>query len=157
MVFMHNVRAGFLTGIVQVKYGAIKLGHLFQSEWEKTPIVRLSYVFAITCIVMIIIVIIAIKMAGGEPKQSPPLPQKNAAMAADGLSKAAYRMAMEIGYFEGQKDAAVEGKFRIKQKDSTWVWARSPWDNDTDMAHIVYHPELGQKGSIEALLTRRGD
>jgi hypothetical protein len=142
---MHNIRAGFLTSFVQIKYGAIKIGKLFKSEWKKTPMVRLSYVFATTSIVMAIITTIAIKMAGEYPKPIPIPKMENVSAATLG------RMAMEVGYFEGQKDA-VEGSVRIRKKDSTWTWARSPWDYDTNMANIIYHPELGQKGSVEALL-----
>lgn len=37
--------------------------------------------------------------------------------------------AMEYAYFEGQKDA-IEGDIRIKyNKDSIYIWIKSPWDN----------------------------
>ena len=149
-VFMHNVRAGFLTGFVQLKYGAIKIGQLFKSEWKKTPKVRLSYVFATTSVGMAIVVLITLKVM--EPKPIPKI--ETPVVTTEDLLRAANRMALEVGYFEGQKDA-VEGDVRVRKKDSTWTWTRSPWDNDTNMAHIVYHPELGQKGSFEELLKRK--
>lgn len=39
--------------------------------------------------------------------------------------------------FKGQKDA-LEGDIRIKQKDSCWVWTKSPWNDDE--TKVIYNP-----------------
>lgn len=44
---------------------------------------------------------------------------------------------LERGYFEGQKDA-LNGDIRIKlNKDSVYVWKKSPWNNGTEP---IYNP-----------------
>jgi len=43
----------------------------------------------------------------------------------------------EKAYFEGQKDA-INGEFRIKiNKDSVFIWVKSPWD---DNRKPIYNP-----------------
>lgn len=45
------------------------------------------------------------------------------------LDHAIYKLA-EKSYFEGQRDA-LKGDIRIKlNKDSTYIWTKSPWDNN---------------------------
>jgi len=63
------------------------------------------------------------------------------------------KLASEYAYFEGQRDA-LEGDIRVAKKDSAWIWVKSPWDQDTSMENIVYYPELGQAGSVDALMKR---
>jgi hypothetical protein len=63
------------------------------------------------------------------------------------------KLASEYAYFEGQKDV-LEGDIRIAKKDSAWVWVKPPWDGDTSIKDILYHPELGQAGSMDVLMKR---
>lgn len=49
-----------------------------------------------------------------------------------------YTKDMEKAYFEGQKDA-IEGDVRIKKnKDSIYIWEKSPWNNGSKP---LYNPD----------------
>lgn len=44
----------------------------------------------------------------------------------------------ELSYFEGQKDC-IEGNIRIaKDENGYYHWIKSPWDDNTNMSHIIY-------------------
>jgi hypothetical protein len=65
---------------------------------------------------------------------------------------------MERAYFDGQKEA-IEGDIRVSKKCSTWMWAKSPWNEDTSKGcqqfdSIYYHPEISSiiiDGKIQKL------
>jgi hypothetical protein len=77
---------------------------------------------------------------------------KNRALSAPVDASQVTKLGMEYGYFQGQQEA-LAGKICIAKRGSAWVWVKSPWDNDTSLSHLLYHPELGQAESFKILMT----
>jgi hypothetical protein len=61
------------------------------------------------------------------------------------MLETAFRKEREKAFFWGQKNA-IEGDIRIKKiNDSTWIWAKSPWDDGTLATVTVLHVDKGQR------------